>query len=487
MRRYTPYVAAACVLLALVLASGPIKRKYFDPPPVPSQPVLAQADPICQFVEKMGLRCLASPSAESLMGPGRYVKYVPTTRDAKVPPLGSGSLFESVCIVSGVEPANAIEELMTALKAQETMNQVPFDTVTYKLDRAFTAGASLPVPMLSNLDLKAGPKLTEVQEISIKAPNVWVKVIDENRFIDILSRAAIKQTCIDQVIQQRYSVVSKAAIAQNYDISVKERAGQEFALSAAVSKGQVQMSGGGASSASIDEEIRKSSALPVVLGVDFFDTDVLKQNLGRLVTPIFDTNAITSVDAVALEGSKVVWQTQKRAPLGRTATLVERGGGQGNGCGGGAASIVDLQSSLGPSSQPAENTAAQSFELRTTGALSGGLFRTGDILTGCSAESGGVRARIHIDARVNTVVRSDAASVIQVTLVRIDESSVSVTDWKGHFLESKAGAGSDRTMSFPLSGAGAYLVQVSGTRTISASGPETSLVDERGTFKISVQ
>src|ERR1700722_525658 len=85
---------------------------------------------------------------------------------------------------------------------------------------------TLPIPRLSNLELKAGPKLTEVQDISIKAPNAWVKVIDENRLIDILSQAAIKDSCIDRLIQQKYSVVSKAAIAQGYDIIVKEKSGQ---------------------------------------------------------------------------------------------------------------------------------------------------------------------------------------------------------------------------------------------------------------------
>jgi len=56
--------------------------------------------------------------------------------------------------------------------------------------------------------------------------------------------------------------VSKAAIAQDYDIVVKEKAGQEFSLSAAVKKGDLQMNGGGDANSSLDETIKKSSSYP---------------------------------------------------------------------------------------------------------------------------------------------------------------------------------------------------------------------------------
>jgi hypothetical protein len=484
-RRYAPYIVAGIILLAVAAAWGPIKKRYFDTLPVQNQPVLAQVDPICRFVERLGLRCLASPSAETLMGPGRYVRYAPSASDTKVPPLGSGSLFESVCIVDGVEPGKAIQELTDLLTKQQNTNHVPFDEVTYKLDRAFQAGASLPIPKLSNLELKAGPKLTEVQEISIKAPSAWVKVIDENRFIDILSRAAIKDTCIDQVIKQGYSVVSKAAIAQDYVITVKDKAGQEFALSAAVAKGQVEMSGGGTSSASIDEFVKKSSALPVVLGVDFFDTAFLTRNRAMLVTPILETRALTSVEATARERGSIVWRTENVAPLGQQAVLAQRGGGQSNVCGGGVPSVVDLRSSLELAPRPAES-AEQLFQLRTTGFMSGSRFTPGSIVTGCAgSEIGDVQASVRVDAQVRTLVRSASAKAIHISLDRIDDAEVTVRDWTDKDLSASSSTGSDRT--FALAGAGLYTIRVRGRRTVSASGPENRQVNEEGTFRVSVQ
>jgi hypothetical protein len=236
------------------------------------------------------------------------------------------------------------------------------------------------------------------------------------------------------------------------------------------------MSGGGTSSSTIDEEIKKSSALPVVLGVDFYRA--------KLVSPVFDTKAVTSANAVASESGRTLWQTQNRATLGETAVLTQRGGGQGNACGGGVPSTVDLRSSLELSPQPAES-AAQSFELRTTGSLSGSLFRTGDIFNGCGAQSGDVRASVFIDARVRTLVRSSSAKAIHVSLDRIDDAEVTVKDWTDKELSASSTTGTERVFALP--GAGVYNVRVLGRRTVSASGPEFRQVNEQGNFKVFVQ
>ena len=151
-----------------------------------------------------------------------------------------------------LKQADMITALLAQLKSQEQTNKLAFDEITFKLDRTFQAGFDLPVPRLPELQLKAGPKASEVQDISIKAPNAWLKVVDENRFLDLLAQAAIKQSCIDDLIEQKYSVVSKAAIAQNYEITVTEKSGQSFALSAAVAKGDLQMNGGGDADANLN-------------------------------------------------------------------------------------------------------------------------------------------------------------------------------------------------------------------------------------------
>ncbi len=119
--------------------------------------------------------------------------------------------------------------------------------------------------------------------------------------------------------------------------------------------------------------------------------------------------------------------------------------------------------------------------------MSGSLFRTGDVFSGCSAQSGDVQASVRIDARVTTVVRSQAASTIQVVLDKIDESTVTVTDWNGKPLAARPNNESVQAINFPLVGVGAYTVRILGRRTVSASGPNSRSVDERGTFRGSVR
>jgi hypothetical protein len=129
-------------------------------PPV----IVVQIDPVCQYVENLQLRCLVSPAAEGLMGPGHYVKYSPDAAAHTKAPFSNGDLFDPVCVVPGVQAADIIASLVAELKAQEKTNNVPFDEITFKLDRTFQAGVDLPIPRLSDLKLKAGPKATEVQE-----------------------------------------------------------------------------------------------------------------------------------------------------------------------------------------------------------------------------------------------------------------------------------------------------------------------------------
>lgn len=492
---YKPYFLSAIVIVAFFLAWGPVKKYFFDKRPVVTPPAIVQIDPICQYVENYKLHCLSAPSPEGLMGPGHYVKYTATATDTKVPPLGEGNLFESVCIVSGVKEKEAVSALMTELKNQEQTNKIPLDQITYKLDKAFKAGADLPIPRLAELELKAGPKMTEVQDISLKAPNAWVKVIDENRFIDILSQAAIKDTCIDQLIRQKYSVVSKAAIAQDYDIVVKEKAGQEFSLSAAVKKGDLQMNGGGDASSSLDETIKKSSSTPVVLGVAFFDSDIISRNRAKLVAPVFSATAQTKATAAASGQGRVFWKTERAATLGEHLPLEQRGGGEGSGrCGGGVPSTVQLNSVVAVATTVPESLDGRAFEFSTIGMISGGLSRLErqgpfGIFQGCDDQPANVEAQVSFESNIKTIVRSDTASTMQVQFANVPSAAAEVRAWNGQMLQqqrSEVPAGPD-TQNFKLVGAGVYNVHISGSRALTQNGPQTREVSERGTFTITVR
>ena len=345
-KSYVWYASAAIVILATAITWGPIKDRYFVQTPKVTIPefveVQAKIDPLCQAVEGLQLKCLVAPAGEGVMGPGHYVSYPLLAPAHTKVPFSRGDLFDSTCVVSGVPAAHLIDALAAQLKAQEKTHTIKFDEITYKLDKAFKSGADLPIPDMPELKVKAGPNLSELQTISLKAPNAWIKIIDENRFIDLLTEAAIRQKCIDDLIDRKYSMISHAAIAQDYEITATEKSGQSFALSAAIGKGELKMEGGGDANSNLDEVIKKASSVPVVVGVDFFDPGVFQRNRTKLVSPIFKETGQTRSKASARKpGGATLWQTQNTGKFGERTPIEQSGGGESDGvCGGGGPSRV---------------------------------------------------------------------------------------------------------------------------------------------------
>src|SRR6266446_4958611 len=185
-KKPNPYLMIGVMLVVLLLLAWPIKKYVFDRPPKPSVPELVDVDPICQYMQKIRMNCVVAPAAETVMGPGHYVKFPAVTAAHPRMPFPDGSLFDDSCAVPGAPAAALRAKMLEELEKQAKDNDLSFDEITYKLDRGFEAGADLPVPKLADLKLKAGPKMSEVQGISLKVPHGYVKIIDENRFINLL-------------------------------------------------------------------------------------------------------------------------------------------------------------------------------------------------------------------------------------------------------------------------------------------------------------
>lgn len=488
------FLMLGIMLIVLLLLSWPIKKYLFDRPPKPSVPEIVDVDPICQYIQKLQLNCVVTPVAEGVLGPGHFVAYSTVAVPHTKVPFSNGDLFAEACAVPGAKAAEMRAQMLTELKKQEQENNLPFDEITYKIDRNFQAGADLPVPRLADLKLKAGPKMTEVQDISLKVPHGWLKIIDENQFINLLAGAAIKQRCIDHVIEKEYSVVSKAAIAQDYDIVVTEKAGQSFDLSAAVTKGDITMDAGGDAGSAVDETIKKNSAIPVVVGVGFFDSEIFRENRARLVSPILSTtSAQTSALAAAMTPSGLrLWRVEGTATLGKPVSLQHSGstllGGGDPRCGPSVQPSAALTSVFAPAKQPAERPESRSFEFLTSGTIAGGLSKRWEDFR-CQDEPGLVEADVSFESVVEMIVRSDNTATLQVEFTGVPIGQAEVRDWTGRLLtQSPHETGEkDGSLKFPLAGAGVYEMRISGARHLSAGGASTRPVDERGTFTVSVR
>src|SRR6266571_2335808 len=196
------------VAVILVLA-GILLGIYFHFHPRPGQQAAAAIDPLCSYVNGTQLRCVVMLGSDSLLGPGAMVDYPSNAAADTRVPLPNAELFSSTCLV----PGEKADSLQTLFQQQEQENAVTVPQQTYDFSRAVKVGIELPVPRLYNLNIKAGPNINQLQKISFHANHAWIKYIDENVLLDLLANAGIRQSCIDHLLQSKYSVVSRALIA----------------------------------------------------------------------------------------------------------------------------------------------------------------------------------------------------------------------------------------------------------------------------------
>ena len=100
-----------------------------------------------------------------------------------------------------------------------------------------------------------------------------------------------------------------------------------------------------------------------------------------------------------------------------------------------------------------------------------------------------MQAEVSFDSTVKTTVRSETARTLQVEFEFLQSASAEVRDWEAKPLTRRVQEvnPNPNVMDFYLKGAGVYEVHVTGNRTLSAIGPDARNVNDRATFKISVQ
>ena len=145
-----------------------------------------------------------------------------------------------------------------------------------------------------------------------------------------------------------------------------------------------------------------------------------------------------------------------------------------------------LTSSVSLSSQSPDLT-TRSYEFTTSGVISGGLSRSA--AQACQPIPNAVQAEVSFDSTVKTTVRSETARTLQVEFEFLQSASAEVRDWEAKPLTRRVQEvnPNPNVMDFYLKGAGVYEVHVTGNRTLSAIGPDARNVNDRATFKISVQ
>ena len=431
-------------------------------------------DPLCEFVKGQQLRCVVGLASENVLGPGHFVAYSPGPHgDAKVP-FPDGDLFSDSCLV----PGEQADHLLVALKDQEKQNVVNFNEVSYKLDRSFEAGANLPFPQFHDLVLKAGPKASEVQNITMSADTAWIKIIDVNALLDVLQNAGIRKRCLDSLVAGQYSVISKALIANKINILVNDKLGKSIGLSAAAASGQVTVSGGVSSNADVDQEIKTKTSTPMVFGVFFFSPQIFQERQAVTEPVVYSPSGDLVVTVTGNGGEGILGQQTQTARLGEPVTLNLQGR-ENSECQGGFERTFSTVSLNGIS----RALDSQTLDFTLNGTIGGGHYATGTCvlgnLVGKVGHDNGVSVVSTYSSYIRTVVRSDDVRQLQVQVTGLPaQSQIEVRGPSNQLLPAsnpESSTNGDTIYQFPLGGAGVYIVGAKWTipRSINGAGRES--------------
>lgn len=476
------------IVITLVLA-GIGLWFYFHYRPRPGQQAGEATDPLCSYVSDTQLRCVVILGSDSLLGPGAMVDYPSNAATGTRVPLPNAELFSSTCLVPG-EKADALKALF---KQQERENAVTVPKESYDFSRAVKIGVELPVPKLYNLDIKAGPNISQLQTITFVANRAWVKYIDENVMLDLLANAGIKQSCIDHLLQSKYSVVSKALVADNLDYEFTDKGGQSYSFAAAAQKQQLQISAGGTTNVDSNQATQILASTPVVLGVSFLNPDVLQQQRTRLDAPVvFSSTGQAEVLAIGAGGQGAFTQVADRKTEGAVAAANATGSERSE-CGADRETTASLANLSAYVRTPAPNSVA----ISGGGTIRGGHYATGTCvvgqLMGRSGHDTGVTGQYAFSGLTRATVRSETATLLVVDYSGLpNESTIEVRDPFGQALpaeETSAAtskvSGSGR-ITYKIDGAGVYLIALSSRVTEVVNGAGSKRLFTAGTVSVNV-
>jgi hypothetical protein len=457
-------------------------RYYYNrPPTIGSGTGTAnlENDPLCAYVsDSLQLRCVVGLAAESVLGPGHFVAYPATATARTRVPFPDGDLFSTTCLV----PGEHADTLLAALKQQEQQNTVTINEITYHLDRSFQAGAELPIPRLHDLTLKAGPKTTEVQDITMTAESAWIKVIDVNALLDVIANAGIRTRCLDNLIAGQYSVIAKALVAKGVKVVVKDKSGNSIGLSAAAKNGQLSITGGASATTDVDQTIKTTTATPAVLGVTFFKPEIFKMRPSLSESVVYAPSGQVALTVTGNGGQGALPSQTQTASLGNTA-VINADGRESSECRG----DFERTTSTARVAATARAIDSQSIEFALNGTIGGGHYATGTCiagnLVGKVGHDNGTSAVATVTTYVRSIVRADTATQLELQTTDLPaDAQLEVRDPRGDLLPATPGS-----KTYALRGAGVYIAQASWTLRRSVNGAGREQLAHRTTIKVLVR
>jgi len=411
---------------------------------------LPQDDPLCVQMRKANLFCVANLVGEDVLGPGQVVELPKNySQDNTRVSRSTANLLGNSCVVPGVG-AVSVGELLSRLQAESDGAAFIIADVNYEVNRRAGIGATMQMPKLLDVDLKAGPEFKDARTVSLKVKDASLKQIDEFAFIQLLSSSAVRSSCIDRIIQKEYAVIQSAAVAKSTEMTVRGASGAALAFSATTSQSRespASATAEGTSQSSLTSLVKRVTEKPLVMGVGFFASDAIREARAQLVAPRvlgvetvgeqrLEIRANYRPGAIPCPGSR-----EPGSFLGAPATKVSPSPNGG----------VDIVAAITATLSPGIDA------FQTPGA---GVSAT------CREESVPVASTVTTRTRGQVIVRDEAASEI---VLQGNFNSASVRDPAGQPLPSTTSDGA----TFQLRGAGVYSFDAVKIISLATGQPQT--------------
>jgi hypothetical protein len=450
------------LLAAVVVAIAIIVITYGAWRPKPT----IVTDRLCEYVrDQEQMNCVAVVAADEFVHPGAIVAFQPSSAPStdKVP-LPVADVFGSGCLVPGASPE------FTAQASKPIDVSIP--ELNYETNGALEVGADVEIPELYGATIKAGPRWSNVQKVTLSADKAWITQLDENLAIKAVQSCSFSIACVNRIQAQQYRVIATSLVTQGLGYKFFDSSGAVISLDAAAKSEEFTASLGGNSDLKSTTDATLKASAPRVVGVRLLPADIFKSQpvCEQSVLLSASGSATVSIDGGNTRGSFGGLKTEQK-PINETAHLAANGAEKSE-C------KDDFERKISGADATALVASKGDGALRFTYdiAAAGGHFVTaagcplGQVV-GKTGHDTSATAAADLVGTISVLVRSDESPNLQVTWNDMppDGATMRVVDWRNEPL---------RDMSeHPI--VGAFNASGQGSKNFATRGPGVYRVETR--------
>lgn len=365
-------------------------------------------DKLCEWVEAQGLRCPILLGSSSVFRPGSITriseeeKQKRTITRVQLP----SSQLDTACLLPGTT---------LVLPPAEPTQSFDLPSFSYEVRRSASAGVALPIPQVQGVDIKAGPKASQLESVRFSAGQATLTMLDENHLAGLIADCRIKPSCVERITNLGDKVVNAALTAERVSYEFVAKGGRSLSVGAAIEGKVISLEGDFGSDATAETTFQPKN--PVVLGVTLVRDEVLANTTPCVAEAVFSVEGDASVAIGGGGGDGHIGRTRRQIKvLGTAAALSDRGDEESE-CSDG---YERTRSKASARAFVARGAADNELALEALATSRGGHYATaatcaGGRLIGISGHDTSASSSATLRGRINALVRREGKATLRVS------------------------------------------------------------------------